>query len=362
MTAGDGLGFKYGHIVPLFIQVISSGEAAAAGADDGNLFAGTGRDGEIFFLPALSLVMLRGKTLEVADGDRLVEFVALTAALTAVVAHIAQSMGEGHLFTDDTHSLVAVAFLNGTDIGGDVNVGRALGLAGDEGLFPGFADGFQLVPDGAGGTDLCAGSAETAVRVIEQLVVEGAYIGFQTLLLIVQNAYTAEIPAGTDAAAAEHAAVHVVNQQGIALVHLHALGSGTHTGIVGAEILDQSLQFAVAVLGTGGAVFGMATQQQLQRQSTELAQLFALGANHQTVLCFQQAGLGHTLLTVHFYHTQAAGAVFRQVRMMAQMGDVDSGFQRAVQNIFSVLYIELNAIDGNNSHDIPSSLVICFGG
>ena len=360
VAAGNALGLEDGDIVALLIQIVAGSHAAAAGADDGNLLAGAGSHGQILLLPAPSLVMLGGITLQVADGHGAVQLVALTAALTAVVAHITQGVGEGHLLADDAHSLVAVAFLDGADVGGDVDVGGALGLTGDQSLLTLLADELQLVADGTGGAHLGAGGAEAAVGVVEQLVVQGAHVGLQTLLLIIQNAHTAQVAAGAHAAAAQHAAVHVVDEQGVALVHLHALGAGTHTGVVGADVLNEGLQLAVAVLGAGGAVLGVTAQQQLQSQGAQLAQTLALGADDQTVLGLQQAGLGDALLTVHFHHAQTAGAVLGQVGVMAQVGDVNTGVQSAVQNVFAVGHVQLDAVDGNQSHGVPSSLVCCY--
>ena len=94
----------------------------------------------------------------------------------------------------------------------------------------------------------------------------------------------------------------------------------------------------------------MTCQQQLQGQGAQLVDPLALGADDHAVLCLEQAGLNHALLPFHLHDAHPAGPVFRQVRMVAQVGDVDPGFQGAFQHVLVVGHVQRDPVDGDHSH------------
>ena len=143
------------------------------------------------------------------------------------------------------------------------------------------------------------------------------YIGLQFLLLVLQNLDSTQLVAGTHTAAAEHAAVHIVEDQRIAFLRLESFGAQFQSSGFGADILDQHLQLAVAVLRTGGAVLRMPCQQKLQRQHTETLDLRCLCPDGHSILCFQCTGRHHALLAFHLHDAHPAGTQRVQVLVMA---------------------------------------------
>ena len=353
---GQGLLQEYG--VALLAQVVGRGEAGGAAAHHAHLLPGV-RQLLALALPVLPGVVLRGVPLDVADGHGLIDLAPLALPLAGVGAHIAQGLGEGDGLPDHGGSRVVIALFHKADVPGNVGVGGAGGPAGDDGVLPLHADHLLLVPDGAGGAHLGTGGAEPAVRVGQQFVVQGSHVGLQILLPVVQNPHAPQVPAGPHAAAAQDAAVHVVDEQGVALLRLHAPVPGSHPGVVGADVLDQGLQLAVAVLRAGGAVLRMTCQQQLQGQGAQLVDPLALGADDHAVLCLEQAGLHHALLPLHLHDAHPAGPVLRQVRVVAQVGNVDPRFQGAFQHILLVGHTQRAPVDGDDRHGV--FLLPCFG-
>ena len=159
-------------------------------------------------------------------------------ALAGVGADPAQTFGEGQFFMHHGQGLGKLALLHEPHIAGYIGVGGAGGLAGDQGIF--FLHGGILddVPDGAGGADLGAGTAEPAAAVLQQLVVQGAHVGFHILFVVLQNPHAPQVAAGTDAPAAKDAAVHIVDDQRVLVVLGKALDAGAHAGGGNAHVLN----------------------------------------------------------------------------------------------------------------------------
>ena len=96
---------------------------------------------------------------------------------------------------------------------------------------------------------------------------ESTRIDFKVFpLLIMEHIDAAHVLADADAAAAEDAAVHVVQDQRVGVIGGKALCTHLEASGLRSDILDQHLQFAVAVLGAGGAVFRVPGEQQLEGQ------------------------------------------------------------------------------------------------
>ena len=208
-------------------------------------------------------------------------------------------------------------------------MGRTMCHAGNEriSLFRGIV--IEDIADGAGRTDFRAGSAETAVGIRQQFIVQSPDVYFHILLVIAQNAYLTKILAGTDTAAAEDTAEHLMLQQGI-LVRWDALYAHAHPCGRGIHILDQKLKLTAAELRTTGAFRRMGGKQQLHGKRTQRIDLLAPRTDIHTVLCFERTGRNR-LRPVLFDQTEAAGGQIGEVRVMAQMRDIDSvlkcGFQ-----------------------------------
>ena len=141
-----------------------------------------------------------------------------------------------------------------------------------------------------------------------------------------------------------------MNEQRIALFHLDTFDTGTHTCVVCTDILDQCLKLAVTVFRTRGTIFRMSGKQQFQSQGTQFVDPLTCGMYYHSVLCTQGTGCGHAFLTFDFYNTHAAGTILRQIRMMAEVRNINSGFQRTFQYIFILRHFQAGAVNRNDCH------------
>jgi hypothetical protein len=155
-----------------------------------------------------------GKSLEFFDGDNTVDLTAAAGLFTGMIADVAQHLGKRGLFPDDCHGLGELLFTDETKIPGDINLRRAKGLAGDQGLpaFPAFYQ-FLSVSNGAGGADLGAGPAESASGLGQGTVEGGADPGFLPPPKKGDDSDTTQFVAGPDTAAAADAAGKIMNKE-----------------------------------------------------------------------------------------------------------------------------------------------------
>ena len=229
-------------------------------------------------------------------------------------------------------------------------MGRAFRLTGNDVIFSLLLGRCQLITDGSGRTYFRACLAETAVNICEQLVMQRSDVGLQASLMIIEDLDTAKLVACAHAAAAEHAAVHVVDDERIGGILLKAFHTHLQSSGLGSDILDEHLQFAVAVLGTCRAVFRMSCQKQFERKHAKTGNLFCLRMNDHPILRLQGTGCHDTLLPFQFNDAHPAGSERIQILVMTQVGNVDTVLERAVKDIGSVRYVELYPVNGDNSH------------
>ena len=273
---------KYSDGMAELCAEISDSQAGRASADDGDLLARC-RLVEGFLLP-FAVIMLSRESLQVADGYRLIEVAVLALCLAVVHADVSKGMRERNLLTDGCIGRSVVALVDEADIAGHVDVRRTSLAAGNHIIFLADFGIGQLVADRSGRTYLSAGLAEAAVCVLQELLMESARIDFKVFpLLIMEHIDAAHVLADADAAAAEDAAVHVVQDQRVGVIGGEALCTHLEASGLRSDILDQHLQFAVAVLGAGGAVFRVPGEQQLESQHAEPLHLIGLRTDHQTV-------------------------------------------------------------------------------
>ena len=122
------------HVVAGEEQVVGRGHAGGPGADHGHALAGLGRGLErqrrldAFLLRRQDLVA--GIAVAVADGDRLVHFVATAVILARRRADPAQDRREGDRALEDAGRLAELALRVGLEEARDVDVAGALVLAG----------------------------------------------------------------------------------------------------------------------------------------------------------------------------------------------------------------------------------------
>ena len=116
-----------GHLMAGQGQVVRCRQTGRTGADDGHLLAGLGDLGD---RQSGDVVLVRGKPLERADGQRLVDVAPLAGLLAGMEADAAQNRRQGVGAPDQ---LVGFLELAGGDQGQvtlDIHVDRAGGLAG----------------------------------------------------------------------------------------------------------------------------------------------------------------------------------------------------------------------------------------
>ncbi len=344
LAAQRGIGLFDGDAVALLGQVKGRGHARGAAADHADLPAG-GAQAFLILLPEFVVRMLGSIALDVADGDRLIHLSAAALPLAGVGADAAQALREGDALVDDGGGFVVTAFLDEPHIARHIGVRRALRRAGDQRVPLFDRVPVEGVADGAGGADLGAGAAEAAVGVLEELVVQRADIGLQLLLVILQHAHLPEILAGAHTAPAEDAAVHVVDEKGVALVHLEALDAAGHARGGHAHVLNEGLQLALAVFGAGGAVLGMRRQQQLHGEIAQLVDPLGFRADDHALRRLELARGLHALLPLHLHNAEAAGAQLRQIGMVAEMGDVNAVLQCGLEDVHALLNAKRAAVD-----------------
>ena len=127
-AAGDGGGVVDVHGVAAQGQVIRAGEAARAGADDGDALA-VGRPDRLG-LHALLKGLVGDETLDVADGDGRVVVGAVALKLAGMRADAAADRGEGVVAPDEPVGVLVPARGGERYVAGDVYPGGAGLLAG----------------------------------------------------------------------------------------------------------------------------------------------------------------------------------------------------------------------------------------
>jgi len=99
------MGLKYRDGKPLQVKEISGGETGGAATDDGHAFRpfGLARTGRL--TPAFRHFPVREKSLDAADGHRLILFAAATDVLAGVMTDATTDTRQGVVFTDDAEGV-----------------------------------------------------------------------------------------------------------------------------------------------------------------------------------------------------------------------------------------------------------------
>jgi hypothetical protein len=102
----------------------------------------------------------------------------------------------------------------------------------------------------------------------------------------------------------------------------------------------------------------MSGKHEVHGRTAETVQSFTLGSNHHAVRCGSGAGGQGSFFPVNFHHAELTATLRSQVRVRAQVWNVDASFQGRIENGGAFLALHLDAIDHkfNLSHDqIPLS-------
>jgi hypothetical protein len=127
--------------------MIGAGKPRRTGADNGDLFLAGGGAFD-FYLPAV--VFVRGKTLQVANGDGFIDLTAAASIFAAVGADPAQHAGQREVLHDDFQGLLVAARLDHVDVALNIQASGTCQTAGGlvafiDGKGAGYCLGIALV-------------------------------------------------------------------------------------------------------------------------------------------------------------------------------------------------------------------------
>ena len=113
--------FKDRHAVSHEAQIISTGKAARASADDGDALAGRLLTGRIRNIPCVVDCI----ALEAPDVDGRVDHIAAAARLARMLADIRAGRRHGIIFADQAHRVCIAPFAHQSDIARNIDARRA---------------------------------------------------------------------------------------------------------------------------------------------------------------------------------------------------------------------------------------------
>ena len=156
------------HTVALLGQILRRGQAGRATTNDGDFFFLNldWRERRALFPVALGIHVIRGETLEVAYGHRLVELLAVALGLAGVLADAAAHGRQRAALLDQLVGLVELAGRNQRHVALGIHARRASGLAWSHAL--GLRDAVDIGNGLRVGAEHCLARAEVAVEFIGQ--------------------------------------------------------------------------------------------------------------------------------------------------------------------------------------------------
>ncbi len=332
LAADLGVCLKDVDLVALLGEEERCGETARACADHCDLLA---REGLVAHaaLP-LAGVAHRGGTLQAADGERLLQVVALALTLAVVGADVAEALGERHLLAHDGGCLLPLTGLDVTQVARDVDVRGATAAARDDVVLAAavLLDETDHVHDGAGGAHLDAGTAETAAGLLQGGAIDGHAHRAVLGTMEADGANATQLLACADAAAAADAAGESVADQRVGGIGGYRTTLAAPALRRDAHVLVHGLQLADTVLGATGAVGGMGCQNQLHRQAAQLVGSITLGVDDHALGGLGHAGADGLVLALHLDHAETASPDGLKVGMSAQMRYEDASIECRVEN------------------------------
>ena len=181
------------------------------------------------------------------------------------------------------------------------------------------------------------------------------------------NAHTLHITADTNAASAENAFFLIAYQRRIAVINsTRSCFASFEAQLTHAQISGNFLQLAVAVFLTAQAVLRVIGQKQLQYCFTCFAYLGGISFYYHTLAYRVYAGSNQSTRTAGLYHTQAAGTLRTQVRVIAQRRNINTRAACSLQNAGACRGLNLFSINCQINHlhhqSPPYALLIALNG
>ena len=181
------------------------------------------------------------------------------------------------------------------------------------------------------------------------------------------NAHTLHITADTNAASAENAFFLIAYQRRIAVINsTRSCFATLEAQLTHAQISGNFLQLAVAVLLTAQAILRVIGQKQLQHCFACFTYLGGISFYYHTLAYRIYAGSNQSARTAGFYHTQAAGTLRTQVRMIAQCRNINTCAACSLQDTGACGGLNLFSINCQINHlhhqSPPYALLIALNG
>jgi hypothetical protein len=158
--------------------------------------------------------------------------------------------------------------------------------------------------------------------------------------------------AGTHTPAAENTFIHIACEGGVAIIDSDrrlALPHSIEVLLLDAQIPGDLLKLAVLVLGTGEAVTVMVGHDKLHSNTARMINRRRFSMDDHTIGSRSGTGSGHTAHPVYFHDTETAGAVRFEVFIIAEGGDIDTGFPRRLKDRGPFGYFHPDAVNGQGN-------------
>ena len=201
-------------------------------------------------------------------------------------------------------------------------------------------------------TEYTALSAVYAVGLSDWLVKRRHNHGFRAAVCEIDRLDSLQLAAYADAVTTEDAFVRIPYNRRGAEIQRHLLLVVLEAHMHDTETLCQRLKIAVSAFFTGQTVSAVRRQQKLNDQLAVLAKPFRIGADHHSVPGLLGTGSKHSSPII-LNHAQSARAKRRQLRVIAEGGDIDARFSDDCKKIFLVGKFDFSAVNRYNSHLIP---------
>ena len=159
------------------------------------------------------------------------------------------------------------------------------------------------------------------------------------------------IPAGPDTEFTQDAAVEVDGKVGVAGIHQSL---GIEVGELGSQhaaVIGHGLQLAGATLFAAGADVIALDKQQLKQGATHGHQLLCVVFHLCAVCC--RGGAGGQGSAIHFHGTEPAAAMGAELRVVAEVRDVDAGGHGGIHDGLPILKRDLDSVDGEVPDHTP---------
>jgi hypothetical protein len=195
---------------------------------------------------------------------------------------IPQRVRERNLFPDYRCGFGILPFTNETNIARYIYACRTSMFAGNERLFP-LVPRLQypiLIPESTRGTNLNAGTAESATDISQRTVEGSADVGVPAPLYKREHPHATQLITSSDTSAAEDALAQVMDEKGIAGINRGVFWANSQMLLSEPQILSHRLQLTIEVLRAHQAIGRMSSEHQFHSHATYAVNLRRFGLDY----------------------------------------------------------------------------------